>query len=169
MAAPHSTGVAHRQRLGTLRDFSLPAHGIVSVMLRPSGSLLASSRAAQRRTFRVETARMFSGAIRKTSAAVVDVCGAAYDLVVLLALPLVYFAAAYLVLDLPAGLIARRTHFSSLGLLTFAAAVGVSLLGLSRAMRDAPPVVPVRPRFARAMLLVAWSAALLLTVADLAG
>ena len=31
------------------------------------------------------------------------------------------------------------------------------------------PIVPVRPRFARAMLLVGWSAALLLTVADLAG
>ena len=28
------------------------------LMLRPSGSLLASSRAAQRRTFRVETGRM---------------------------------------------------------------------------------------------------------------
>jgi len=169
MAAPNSTRVADRQRLGNVWDFSLWTRGIVAAMLRPSGSLLASSRAAQRRTFRVEIGRTLSAVIRRTSAAVVDVCGAAYDLVLLLALPLLYFAAAYLVLDLPAGLIARRTHFSSLGLLAFAASAGVSLLGVSRAMRDAPPVVPVRPRFARALLLVGWSAALLLTVADLAG
>jgi len=139
------------------------------VMLRPSGSLLASSRAAHRRTFRVEFGRTLSVLIRKSSAAVVDICGAAYDSALLLVLPLLYFASAYLVLDLPAGLIAGRTHFSSLGLLTFAASLGISLLGISRAMRDAPPVVPVRPRFARAMLLAGWSAALLLTVADLAG
>jgi hypothetical protein len=138
-------------------------------MLRPSGSLLASSRAAQRRFFRVEITRSLSTLIKKVSAAVADVCGAAYDLAVLLALPLVYFVAAYLVLDLPAGLIAGRKHFSSLGLLAFAASVGLSLFGISRAMREAPPVVPVRPRFARAMLLAGWSAALLLTVADLAG
>jgi hypothetical protein len=138
-------------------------------MLRPSGSLLASSRAAQRRTFVLEISRALSTLIRKTSTAVVDICGAAYDLAVLLALPIAYFVAAYLVLDLPAGLIARRTHFSSLGLLAFVASVGVSLFGISRAMREAPPIVPVRPRFARAMLLAGWSAALLLTVADLAG
>jgi hypothetical protein len=138
-------------------------------MLRPSGSLLASSRAAQRRTFVVEISRALSTLVRKTSAAVADLCGAAYDLAVLIAMPVVYFVAAYLVLDLPGGLIAGRTHFSSLGLLAFAASVGVSLLGISRAMREAPPVVPVRPRFARAMLLAGWSAALLLTVADLAG
>jgi hypothetical protein len=138
-------------------------------MLRPSGSLLASSRAAQRRTFQVEISRTFSGLFRKISAAVVDLCGASYDLVLLLALPLVYFVAAYLALDLPARLIAGRTHFSSLGLLAFAASIGVSLLGVSRMLREAPPIAPVRPKFARAMLLVGWSAALLLTVADLAG
>jgi hypothetical protein len=138
-------------------------------MLRPSGSLLASSRAAQRRTFQVEITRTFSGLIRKISVAVVDLCGASYDLVLLLALPLAYFVAAYLALDLPARLIAGRTHFSSLGLLAFAASIGVSLLGVSRLLREAPPIAPVRPRFARAMLLVGWSAALLLTVADLAG
>jgi hypothetical protein len=138
-------------------------------MLRPSGSLLASSRAAQRRTFHVEITRTLSTLIRKTSAAVADICGASYDLILLLVLPLVYFVAAYLALDLPARLIAGRTHFSSLGLLAFAASIGVSLLGASRTLREATPIVPVRPKFARAMLLVGWSAALLLTVADLAG
>ena|SRR5437868_9990015 len=138
-------------------------------MLRPSGSLLASSRAAQRRTFQVEITRTLSTLIRKTSAAVADICGASYDLILLLVLPLVYFVAAYLALDLPARLIAGRTHFSSLGLLAFAASIGVSLLGASRTLREVTPIVPVRPKFARAMLLVGWSAALLLTVADLAG
>ena len=107
--------------------------------------------------------------VRRISAAANDVCGCAWDLVVLLCPPFAYLAGAYLALDLPARLVARRVHFTSLGLLAFGAAVAVSLLGISRAMRDAPPVVPVRPRFAKAMLLAGWSAALLLTVADLAG
>lgn len=116
-----------------------------------------------------EIGRAVTALVRRSSAAITDLCGASWDLTVLVGLPLLYFAAAYLVLDLPAGLVAGRTHFSSLGLLAFAASVAVSLLGISRAMREAPPVVPVRPRFARAMLLAGWSAALLLTVADLAG
>ena len=147
----------------------MPAHGIVGRMLRPSGSLLASSRAAQRRSFRVEVGRALWALARQISAAARDVCGSAWDMVVLLCLPFAYFAGAYLVLDLPARLAAGRVHFTSVGLLAFGAAVAVSLLGVSRAMRDAPPVVPVRPRFAKAMLLAGWSAALLLTVADLAG
>ena len=53
--------------------------------------------------------------------------------------------------------------------LVFLAALGVSLLGLSRLLRSALPVAPVRPKFARAMLLATWAAALLLTLADLAG
>jgi hypothetical protein len=155
--------------VGTAWDFSLWLRGIVAAMLRPSGSLLASSRAAQRRTFLIEVGRAVMALVRKLSVTAIDVCGAAWDVAVLLTLPVAYFVAAYLVLDLPVGLVAGRKHFSSLGLLAFAAAVGVSLLGVSRALREAPPLVPVRPRFARAMLLVGWSAALLLTVADLAG
>jgi hypothetical protein len=138
-------------------------------MLRPSGSLLASSRAAQRRTFRVELTRGVWAVARKVSAAVADMAGSTYDLVVLLCLPLTYIVAAYLALDLPARLIAGRAHFTALGFLAFCASVGVSLYGASRALRDAPPVVPVRSGFAKAMLLAGWSAALLLTVADLAG
>jgi hypothetical protein len=117
----------------------------------------------------VEIGRAVWTLARKIGGAASDVCGAAWDLAVLLCLPFAYLAGAYLALDLPARLVARRVHFSSFGLLVFAASVAVSLLGASRAMRDAPPVVPVRPRFAKAMLLAGWSAALLLTVADLAG
>jgi hypothetical protein len=138
-------------------------------MLRPSGSLLASSRAAQRRSFRLELFRYASLLVRKTGHAVADVVGAAFDLLVMLGLPILYAVAAYLTLDLPARLMWGRAPFSGLGLLVFLAAVGVSLLGISRLVRDAPPVAPVRPKFARALLLASWAAALLLTVADLAG
>jgi small-conductance mechanosensitive channel len=138
-------------------------------MLRPSGSLLASSRAAQRRTFRLELFRFAALLARKLAHAVVDVVGAAYDLLVMLGLPIVYAVGAYLAIDLPARLLAGRAHFSGTGLLVFLAALGVSLLGISRLIRQAPPVAPVRPKFARAMLVASWAAALLLTVADLAG
>ena len=138
-------------------------------MLRPSGSLLASSRAAQRRTVVLEVVRLVTALVRKTSAAVSDVAGTAVDLAIMLGLPILYASGAYLTLDLPARLVAGRVHFSALGLLVFLASVAVSLLGISRMLQEAPPVAPVRPRFARAMLLVGWAAALLLTVADLAG
>jgi hypothetical protein len=138
-------------------------------MLRPSGSLLASSRAAQRRTLRLEVVRLVAAVTRKTAVAVADLVGTAADLLLMLGLPLLYAVAAYLTLDLPARLVAGRAHFSGTGLLVFLAAVGVSLLGVLRMLRGAPPVAPVRPKFARAMLLATWAAALLLTVADLAG
>jgi hypothetical protein len=138
-------------------------------MLRPSGSLLASSRSAQRRTFRLEVVRLATSISRKTSALVVDLVGSLADLLVMLGLPIVYAVGAYLTFDLPARLFTGRSHFSGTGLLVFLAALGVSLLGLSRMLRGAAPVAPVRPKFARAMLLATWAAALLLTLADLAG
>ena len=150
-------------------DFSLPRGGILGAVLRPSGSLLASSRAAQRRTVVREASRLAYSTARKVAAALTDVLGAALDVVVMVGLPILYAASAYLTLDLPARLFAGRVHFSAVGFLFFLAAVGVSLLGLSRALREATPVAPVRPKFARAMLLAGWAAALLLTVADLAG
>src|SRR6266478_690227 len=100
-------------------------------MLRPSGSLLASSRAAQRRALRLEVVR--------PGAAVADLVGTAADLLLMFGLPLLYAVAAYLTLDLPARLFAGRVRFSGTGLLVFLAAVGVSLLGVSRMLRGAPP------------------------------
>ena len=97
------------------------------------------------------------------------VVGTAADLLLMFGLPLLYAVAAYLTLDLPARLFAGRAHFSSTGVGVFLASLGVSFLGLSRLLRGAPPVAPVRPKFARAMLLATWAAALLLTLADLAG
>jgi len=147
----------------------LARDGILGPMLRPSGSLLASSRAAQRRTVRVEVFRLAAALVRKTSAAIADLAGATVDLAIMLGLPILYAVAAYLTLDLPARLLAGRVHFTGAGFLVFLCAVGLSLLGVSRMLHDAPPVAPVRPRFARAMLLAGWAAALLLTFADLAG
>jgi len=152
-----------------LSGFFLAARWYPEPMLRPSGSLLASSRAAQRRTVLLEVVRLATALVRKVSAALADLAGTAVDLAVMLGLPILYAAGAYLTLDLPARLLAGRVHFSGFGLLVFLASVAVSLFGISRMLQDAPPVAPVRPRFARAMLLVGWAAALLLTVADLAG
>ena len=140
-----------------------------TAMLRPSGSMLASSRSAWRRSFRMEVVRLSTAIARKTSALVVDVVGSLADLLVMLGLPIVYAVGAYLTFDLPARLLAGRVRFSGTGFLVFLAALGVTLLGISRMLRSAAPVAPVRPKFARAMLLATWAAALLLTLADLAG
>ncbi|HYV66111.1 MAG TPA: hypothetical protein VE964_07695 [Myxococcales bacterium] len=138
-------------------------------MLRPSGTLLASSRSAHRRMIHVEAVRLFKAIVRGVSAVVTDVAGSVADLLVMLGLPILYAVAAYLTFDLPARLFAGQARFSSTGLLVFLAALGVSFLGLSRMLRGAAPVAPVRPKFARAMLLATWAAGLLLTLADLAG
>ena len=143
--------------------------GILGSMLRPSGSMLASSRSALRRTIRVEAGRLLTAIARRVSAVVADLVGSLADLLVMLGLPILYAVAAYLTFDLPARLFSGQSRFSSTGLLVFLAALGVSLLGLSRMLRGAPPVAPVRPKFARAMLLATWAAGLLLTLADLAG
>jgi len=131
--------------------------------------MLASSRSAWRRSFRMEVVRLSTAIARKTSALVVDVVGSLADLLVMLGLPIVYAVGAYLTFDLPARLLAGRVRFSGTGFLVFLAALGVTLLGISRMLRSAAPVAPVRPKFARAMLLATWAAALLLTLADLAG
>jgi len=90
------------------------------------------------------------------------------DLVLLWLLPFAYLAAAYLALDIPARWLTRRDAYGRWGLLLFAAAVAVELVGIARARRDAPPIAPVRPKFAKAMLGLSWVAAVLFTIGDLA-
>jgi hypothetical protein len=138
-------------------------------MLRPTQSLLASSRSERRRAFRHGVARGVWSRIRRLALIVAELAGAAWDLLVLCGAPLAYLAASYLVLDLPARWLFGGARFSWSGFLLFGGAAGLSALGVSRAMRSAPPVVPVRPAFARAMLGISWAVALLLTVADLSG
>jgi len=90
------------------------------------------------------------------------------DLVLLWLLPFAYLTAAYLALDIPARWLSRRDAYGRWGLLMFAAAVAVELVGIARARRDAPPIAPVRPKFAKVMLGLSWVAAVLLTIGDLA-
>ena len=138
-------------------------------MLRPSQSLLASSRSARRRAFRQDVTRGAGSVVRRLAAASAELVGTIWDVAVLCCAPVVYVAASYLALDLPARWIFGPAHFSWLGFGVFAAAAGLSFLGVSRALRSAPPVAPVRPVFARTMLIVTWGAALVLTIADLSG
>ena len=137
-------------------------------MLRPSNSILGSSRAARRRNLRAERVRALGQAARGLSGAARDLRGSALDLVLLCALPILYLAGAYLVLDLPLRWLCGREPVSLLGAGELVGALLISLVGLARTLQQAPPIAPVRPRFARAMLAVGWLAALLLVVADLA-
>jgi len=105
--------------------------------------------------------RFFKGVIVRLVTLVVD-------LALLWLLPFAYLVAAYLALDIPARWIARRDAYGRWGLLIFAAAVGVELIGIARARRDAPPIAPVRPKFAKVMLGLSWVAAVLFTIGDLA-
>ena len=105
--------------------------------------------------------RLIRGVISTLVAAVVG-------LVVLWGLPFLYLTAAYLALDLPARWLAHRGAWGGWGVLAFLASLTVCLVGIARAVQEAPPVAPVRPQFAKAMLGLSWFAALLLTIGDLA-
>ena len=137
-------------------------------MLRPSSSLLESSRAARRATFRVESTKAVVGLYRRVKALVEGVFAIAIDLLLLCGLPLAYLAGAYLVLDLPLRWVSHRDAHGMWGALLFVGSAIVCLTGISRAMQDAPPIAPVRPRFAKAMLGLSWVAALVLAIGDLA-
>lgn len=137
-------------------------------MLRPADSLLGSSRAARRASFRAERAKALGRVYRALKGLFSAVFGNLISLLMLWATPLAYMAASYFALDLPARVLCHRPAFGRDGLLLFAAALLVSAIGVSRAVRGAEPVVPVRPQFARAMFCFSWVAALLLTIGDLA-
>ena len=141
---------------------------IVSRMLRPSNSLLGSSRAARRATVRAEWAKALGQAARGIRGLVSGLVAVTVDLVLLWALPFVYLASSYLALDLPARWLAHRETWGSRGVIVFLCAVVIGLIGLARALQDSVPIAPVRPRFARFMLGLSWLAGLLLTIGDLA-
>jgi hypothetical protein len=137
-------------------------------MLRPSNSLLGSSLAARRSAFRAQSMKFFHQAYRRIRSLIAGLFGTAVDLVLLCGLPILYLASAYLVLDLPARWLTHRGAHGNWGALLFAGAAIVCLTGISRAMQDAPPIAPVRPRFAKTMFGLSWVAALLLLIGDLA-
>ncbi|HUJ26058.1 MAG TPA: hypothetical protein VLW85_08575 [Myxococcales bacterium] len=137
-------------------------------MLRPSNSLLGSSRAARRASVRAERLKALGHAARGVRAMVNALVGGALQLALLWTLPFLYLAAAYLALDLPARWLWHRPAFGGWGVVLFSAALTLCLVGIARAIQHAEPVAPVRPKFARAMLGLSWVAALLLTIGDLA-
>jgi hypothetical protein len=137
-------------------------------MLRPSNSLLGSSRGARRAHRRAERRKLMGRAVGQSFGLVGDLWGTALDLVLLVTLPLLYLAASYLLLDLPLRWLLRREPATLPGGAELLLALIVSLVGIARSRREAEPVAPVRPAFARAMLGLGWVAALLLTIGDLA-
>ena len=138
-------------------------------MLRPSSNFLGSSRSAYRARLRAERLRALWQVTRAIKHVVSTLVDAVWELSLLCALPLAYLAAAYLVVDLPARWLARRGAYGRFGLLLFLASIAVALTGILRAVQDAPPIAPVRPKFAKAMLALSWVAAVLGTIGDLAG
>jgi hypothetical protein len=137
-------------------------------VLRPSSNLLDSSRAAYRRGVRAERLKAVWQVFRLIKGLVARAVAASVELLLLCGLPFAYLVAAYLVVDLPARFIAHRGAYGSLGALLFAGAVAVAVIGVVRAAQDAPPIAPVRPKFAKAMLGLSWVAAALFTIGDLA-
>lgn len=135
-------------------------------MLRPSNSILGSSRRARRAGVRADLTRFVAQVAKVVSRTTADLSGAAVDLLLLALLPPLYLAAAYLSLDLPLRWLFGREHLSLVGLGTWVAAAAVDAAGIARAVQGAAPIAPVRPQFARALLVLAWLTALLLVVAD---
>lgn len=137
-------------------------------MLRPSqGSILTSSRAAQRRSARKERARAASGAFLIAAAILLEVLAGLSELVLLLLLPIAYVVAAYLTLSLPLRVLWSSAPVSFVGVVGFLAALAVSAVGLLRAAQGQKPVAPVSTRFARVLLALNWLLALLLALRDL--
>ncbi len=137
-------------------------------MVRPTSGLLGSSRAARRATARAEFVKGIQHIYRRLKALLTGIVALAIDLVLLCGLPIAYLAAAYLVLDLPARWLTHKGAYGGWGLLLFFGSAIVCLTGFSRAMQDAPPIAPVRPRFAKMMFRLSWVAAVLLLIGDLA-
>jgi len=137
-------------------------------VLRPSSDLLGSSRAAYRRGVRAQRLKAVSAIFRAIKVSVVRLVKAVLSLALLAGLPFAYVAAAYLVIDLPARWMFHRNAYGWPGVLLFAIAAGISIAGITRAAHDAPPIAPVRPHFAKAMLGLCWLAAALFTIGDLA-
>lgn len=139
-----------------------------SGMLRPSNSLLGSSRAARRASVRAERLKALGQATRTLRALFGALLGGALQILLLWALPFLYLAAAYFALDLPARWLWHRPAYGGWGVALFIGATALCLVGIARAVQQSEPVAPVRPKFARAMLGLSWVAALLFTLGDLA-
>jgi len=141
---------------------------IVIQMLRPSNGLLGSSRAARRANLRAERVKALGHAARGIRGLVSWLVVLIVELLLLWGLPFAYLASSYLALDLPARWLTHREAWGGWGVVVFIGAVVIGLIGLARAVQDAVPVAPVRPRFARTLFALSWVAGLLFTIGDLA-
>lgn len=138
-------------------------------VLRPTKGLLESSRAARRASLRAERLKAVAHFARAIKGLVRGLFAVLVDLFLLWTLPLLYLAAAYLALDLPARWLTHREAGGGWGVLAFIGALAIGLVGISRAVQNAAPIAPVRPQFAKAMFALSWVAALLFTLGDLVG
>jgi len=129
--------------------------------------MLASSRAARRWSAREDRKKALARFFRFLVGLTGTLFGIAFDLLLLAGTPLAYLAASFALFDLPVGWLFGHKPVTSLGIGLFAAAMLVSAFGIFRAMQGSPPVVPVRPKFARAMLVLGWATGFLLAIADL--
>jgi hypothetical protein len=137
-------------------------------VLRPSDTLLGSSRAAYRRGLRAERLKTVWHIWRLLRNVLSRFAAKVAALALLWGLPFAYLVSAYLAIDLPARWAMHRGAYGDRGAILFVAALAVALIGIARAAQDAPPIAPVRPGFAKAMLGLSWVAAVLCAVGDLA-
>ena len=137
-------------------------------MLRPSTtSILGSTRAERRRNLRREQMRAVGQTAKSATVLGTGLVGLVFVLGLPWLLPIVYLAAAYLVLSLPLRWAAGHEAFTLATLGQFAAGVVITGIGALRAQQEMDPVAPVRPAFARGMLYAGWVGAFLLAVCSL--
>jgi hypothetical protein len=137
-------------------------------MLRPSNSLLGSSRAARRANVRAERVKTISGMARWARGTVGSTISGVIALFLLCGLPILYLCASYLVIDLPLRFLSGREPMGWNHLALFLGSFIVGLIGLARAVQGVPPLAPVGLRFARVMFGLSWVAGILMTIGDLA-
>ena len=129
--------------------------------------MLASSRAARKWSAREDRRKAVVRFFRFLFGLLGTLCSIVLDLLLLAGTPLAYLTASFAVFNLPGGWMFGHKPVTVTGLGLFAAALLVCVLGILRAMQGAPPVVPVRPKFAKAMLALGWATGFLLAIADL--
>jgi hypothetical protein len=129
--------------------------------------MLASSRAANRRSARDDRRKALSRFLRFLFRVVATLCGIVFDLVLLAGTPVAYLAASFAIFNLPAGWMFGHRPLTGMSIGLFAGALLVTAFGIVRAMQGAQPVGPVRPKFAKTMLALGWATGFLLAIADL--
>jgi hypothetical protein len=136
-------------------------------VLRPSSGFLGSTRAVRARNLRKERVRAVGHSLYVAGGLGAGLLAGLVGLVLPLALPFLYFSAAFFTLVVPLRWLFGPVPPGLPWLLLWAGAAVVSIIGIIRAAQRQEPLAPVRPEFARAMLLVGWGAALVLALTDL--